>query len=123
LNFDQLTHSEQELWNKFEKSDFYNFLTGEKDTVPEFCHNWVAFSAKLTMTMTLIQLQLNLFQFHKTNYSEVSQEHIQLLLQHHHPDHFTKEKLKLTTKLSTLDKLSRRAFNTQHRASKKNAHY
>jgi len=75
------------------------------------------------MTMTLIQSQLNLFQFHKTNYSEVSQEHIQLLLQHHHTDHFTKEKLKLTTKLSTLDKLSRRTFNMQHRTSKKNANY
>ncbi len=29
LNFEQLTPSEQELWNKFEKSDIYEFLTGE----------------------------------------------------------------------------------------------
>ena len=32
LNFEQLTPAEQELWNKFEKSDIYKFLTGEKDT-------------------------------------------------------------------------------------------
>jgi hypothetical protein len=45
LNFEQLTTSEQELWNKFEKSDIYEFLTGERDTVPEFCNNWLTFSA------------------------------------------------------------------------------
>jgi hypothetical protein len=42
LNFKHLTPSEQELRNKFEKSDI---LTGEKDTVPEFCSNWLTFSA------------------------------------------------------------------------------
>jgi hypothetical protein len=31
LNFDQLTPPEQKLWNFFEKSDIYEFLTGEKD--------------------------------------------------------------------------------------------
>ncbi len=31
LNFDQLTPPEQKLWNLFEKSDIYEFLTGEKD--------------------------------------------------------------------------------------------
>jgi hypothetical protein len=46
LNFDQLTASEQELWTKFKTSDIYQFLTGESDTVPEFCHNWFSFSAK-----------------------------------------------------------------------------
>jgi hypothetical protein len=30
LNFDQLTPAEQKLWNLFEKSDIYEFLTGEK---------------------------------------------------------------------------------------------
>ncbi len=45
LNFDQLTTSEQELWTKFKTSDMYEFLTGESDTVPEFCHNWFSFSA------------------------------------------------------------------------------
>jgi hypothetical protein len=46
LNFDQLTPPEQKLWNDFEKSDIYEFLTGAKDTVPEFCGNWLTFSAK-----------------------------------------------------------------------------
>jgi len=46
LNFEQLTPSEQELWTKFETSDIYEFLTGESDTVPEFCNNWLTFSAK-----------------------------------------------------------------------------
>jgi hypothetical protein len=45
LNFDQLTASEQELWTKFKTCDIYEFLTGESDTVPEFCHNWFSFSA------------------------------------------------------------------------------
>jgi hypothetical protein len=34
LSFEQLTPEEQNLLNKFEKSDIYEFLTGEKDTVP-----------------------------------------------------------------------------------------
>jgi hypothetical protein len=46
LNFDQLTAPEQKLWNLFEKSDIYKFLTGETDTTPEFCHNWITCSAK-----------------------------------------------------------------------------
>jgi hypothetical protein len=46
LNFDQLTTSEQKLWTKFKTSDIYEFLTGESDTVPEFCHNWFTFSAR-----------------------------------------------------------------------------
>ncbi len=41
LNFDQLTPPEQKLWNLFENSDIYEFLTGEKDTLPEFRHNWI----------------------------------------------------------------------------------
>jgi len=34
------------LWNLFEKSDIYEFLTGETDTIPEFRHNWITCSAK-----------------------------------------------------------------------------
>jgi hypothetical protein len=41
LNFDQLTPSEQKLWNFFENSDIYEFLIGEKDPIPEFRHNWI----------------------------------------------------------------------------------
>jgi len=51
LNFKQLTPSEQDLWNKREKSDIYEFLTCEKDTVPEFCSNWLTFSASPKVTI------------------------------------------------------------------------
>ena len=51
LNFEQLTPTEQELWNKFEKSDIYKFLTGEKDTVPKFCSNSLTFSATPKVTI------------------------------------------------------------------------
>jgi hypothetical protein len=39
------------LWNKFEKRDIYEFLTGEKDTVAEFCSNWLTFSASPKVTI------------------------------------------------------------------------
>jgi hypothetical protein len=45
LSFDQLRPEEQNLCNKFEKSDIYEFLIGEKDTVPELCYNGLSFSA------------------------------------------------------------------------------
>jgi len=50
LSFDQLTPPEQKLWNLFENSDIYKFLTGEKDTLPEFRHNWITCSAKPKVT-------------------------------------------------------------------------
>jgi hypothetical protein len=50
LNFEQFTPPEQKLWNLFENSDIYKFLTGEKDTIPEFRHNWITCSAKPKVT-------------------------------------------------------------------------
>jgi hypothetical protein len=50
LNFEQLTPPEQKLWNLFENSDIYEFLTGEKDIIPEFRHNWITCSAKPKVT-------------------------------------------------------------------------
>jgi hypothetical protein len=50
LNFNQLTPPEQKLWNLFENSDIYEFLTGEIDTIPEFRHNWITCSAKPKVT-------------------------------------------------------------------------
>jgi len=44
LNFDQLTPPEQELWNLFVTSDIFEFLTGQKDSVPEF-KNFLTFTA------------------------------------------------------------------------------
>jgi hypothetical protein len=46
LNLDELTPPEPQLWNLFEKRDIYKFLTGERDTEPEFRHNYVGFTAK-----------------------------------------------------------------------------
>jgi hypothetical protein len=45
LNFEQLTSPEQELWSLFEKSDIFEFLTGQKDMVPQF-ENFLTFGAK-----------------------------------------------------------------------------
>jgi len=38
--FEELTPSEQKLWNSFETDQIYGLLTGESDTVPEFSFNW-----------------------------------------------------------------------------------
>ncbi len=37
-----LSDAEQQLWNSFEKADIYEFLTGKKDTIPEFQFNWIS---------------------------------------------------------------------------------
>ncbi len=37
--FEELTPSEQKLWNSFETDQIYRLLTGEADTVPEFRFN------------------------------------------------------------------------------------
>jgi hypothetical protein len=42
-----LSLAEQDLWNSFEKADIYEFLTGEKDTIPEFQFNWISPEAPL----------------------------------------------------------------------------
>jgi hypothetical protein len=38
--FEELTPSEQKLWNSFETDQIYRLLTGEADTEPEFRFNW-----------------------------------------------------------------------------------
>jgi hypothetical protein len=35
-----LSEAEQQLWNSFKKADIYDFLTGDKDCIPEFQFNW-----------------------------------------------------------------------------------
>jgi hypothetical protein len=64
LNFDQLTPPEQKLWNLFEKSDIYEFLTGEKDTVPEFRHSYVGFTAKPKVNIDIPIFCQNLVHYH-----------------------------------------------------------
>jgi hypothetical protein len=50
VSFEQLTPPEQKLWNLFENSDIYKFITGEKDTIPEFRQNWITCTAKPKVT-------------------------------------------------------------------------
>jgi hypothetical protein len=38
--FEELTPTEQKLWNSFETDQIYRLLTGEPDTVPEFRFSW-----------------------------------------------------------------------------------
>ncbi len=67
LSFEQLTPSEKDLWTKFETSDIYQFLTGESNTVPEFCHNWLTFSAKpkVNIDINKIAQRLTPIPFHQ----------------------------------------------------------
>jgi hypothetical protein len=80
LNFNQLTPEEQNLWNKFEKSDIYEFLTGEKDTVPEFCNNWLSFSAKPTVNIDTSRIS-QICPFHFITYHQPYKGRSQHLLQ------------------------------------------
>jgi hypothetical protein len=50
LSFDQLTTSWTNIVESFWNSEIYEFLTGEKDTIPEFWHDWITCSAKPTVT-------------------------------------------------------------------------
>ncbi len=47
LNFEQLTTPEQQLWSLFEKSDIFEFLTGQTDTVPQFENYFALFCGPL----------------------------------------------------------------------------
>jgi hypothetical protein len=59
LNFEQLTPPEQELWSLFENSDIYEFLTGQKDTVPEF-ENYLTFSVNPSVKINIQRIAQNL---------------------------------------------------------------
>jgi hypothetical protein len=41
FNFCNLSEEEQLLWSNFDKTEVYEFITGEKDTLPEFQYNWI----------------------------------------------------------------------------------
>jgi hypothetical protein len=47
LTLDQLSQEEQDLWNSYDNRDIYEFLTGEKDTHPEFRFDWIVTDPKL----------------------------------------------------------------------------
>ncbi len=42
LTHDQLSQDEQQLWNSYDNSEIYEFLTGEKDSIPEFQLDWIS---------------------------------------------------------------------------------
>ncbi len=39
--FEDLSEEDQNLWTQFDNSEIYEFITGEKDTLPEFQYNWI----------------------------------------------------------------------------------
>ena len=49
LTLDQLSQEEQDLWNSYDNRDIYEFLTGEKDTHPEFRFDWIVTDPKLRL--------------------------------------------------------------------------
>ncbi len=59
LSFEQLTPPEQELWSLFENSDIYEFLTGQKDTVPEF-ENFLTFGTNPSVKINIQRIAQNL---------------------------------------------------------------
>ena len=59
LNFEQLTTPEQNLWSLFEKSDIFEFLTGQKDTVPQF-ENFLTFGAAPKVNINIQRIAQNL---------------------------------------------------------------
>jgi hypothetical protein len=59
LNFEQLTPPEQQLWSLFEKSDIFEFLTGQTDTVPQF-ENYFTFGATPKVNIDIQRIAQNL---------------------------------------------------------------
>jgi hypothetical protein len=59
LNFEQLTPPEQELWSLFEKSDIFEFLTGQRDTVPQF-ENYLTFGTTPSVNINIQRIAQNL---------------------------------------------------------------
>jgi hypothetical protein len=59
LNFEQLTTPEQQLWSLFEKSDIFEFLTGQTDTVPQF-ENYFTFGATPKVNIDIQRIAQNL---------------------------------------------------------------
>jgi hypothetical protein len=57
-NFEQLTPPEQQLWSLFENSDIYEFLTRQKDTVPEF-EKFLTFSANPSVKINIQRIAQN----------------------------------------------------------------
>ena len=66
LNFEQLTPPEQKLWSLLEKSDIFEFLTGQTDTVPQF-ENYFTFGATPRVNINIQKIAQNLHPIPHTN--------------------------------------------------------
>ncbi len=66
LSFEQLTPPEQQLWSLFEKSDIFEFLTGQTDTVPQF-ENYFTFSATPKVNIDIKRIAQNWHPIYHTN--------------------------------------------------------
>jgi hypothetical protein len=66
LSFEQLTPPEQQLWSLFEKSDIFEFLTGQTDTVPQF-ENYFTFGATPKVNINIQRIAQNLHPIPHTN--------------------------------------------------------
>ncbi len=66
LNFEQLTTPEQQLWSLFEKSDIFEFLTRQTDTVPQF-ENYFTFGATPKVNIDIQRIVQNWHPIPNTN--------------------------------------------------------
>jgi hypothetical protein len=92
LNFEQLTPPEQELWSLFEKSDIFEFLTGQKDTVPQF-ENFLTFGATPTVNIDIQRIAQNLHPILPTQHQGAIQRALSAPTQVSHFLHERKEKI------------------------------
>jgi hypothetical protein len=92
LNFKQLTPPEQELWSLFEKSDIFEFLTGQKDTVPQF-ENYLTFAATPSMNINIQRIAQNLHPIFPTQPQGAIQKALSAPTQVTHFLHERKEKI------------------------------
>ncbi len=60
------TTPEQQLWSLFEKSDIFEFLTGQTDTVPQF-ENYFTFGATPKVNIDIQRIAQNLHPIPHTN--------------------------------------------------------
>jgi hypothetical protein len=131
LSFDQLTPPEQKLRNLFENSDINEFLTGEKDTIPEIRHNWITCSAKPKVTLTIKASSTGgwpSINNHCFNLSQLHHYKFQSLNHHLFITTYVTDETESTTGLSILDKKyarshknSTQTFSKQLNKSNQNA--
>ncbi len=93
-HLENLSHEEQNMRNYFNNIDIYEFLTGEKDCIPEFQFDWIAPKLKLFGGQPHLQQQ---FPQHNQLQFRIQSHHL-LKFHHWHLPHY----LNLSCKLSFL---------------------